>query len=242
MRKTIRKSLAWLVVLPTLASFQSWAVPAPGLGIEFSVGTNTEAWMAPIFSNGDAWKVNDGTNDWGLSELSWHNVTLNYDPFMSASVNIVNNALFTQTYTLIFTMPIAPPIFGGTLIGGSVGATFTDSNFSGIGSALSTDGPGTALYYGRIDNVDVLPLLSDVTTLSVLVPGDSASTNKNAGLVGPAIPGPIATNSIGIKFEFTLTPGDTATFSSSFKVEPVPEPAGLSLLAVGAFLAVRRRR
>jgi hypothetical protein len=242
MRKTIRKSLAWLVVLPALASFQSWAVPAPGLDIQFSVGSSTEEWSAPIVSIGNGWGVNDGTNTWGGATLSWHNVGIDFDPFMSASVNVVNNTAFTQTYTLIFTMPIGSPIIGGSLIGGSVQGGITDSNPDGIG-ILSTAGPGTAMYYGRIDGANVLPLLSDVTTLTVPFAGGSNSTNTSAGLPGPTIPGPNANTSIGIEHEFTLTAGDTATFSSFFRVESAPEPTGLSLLAVGAlFVAVRRRR
>jgi hypothetical protein len=243
MKKTMCKSLAWLTVLSALASSPSWADPALGsLDIQFSVGSSNEQWTAPIVSIGNGWGVNDGTNNWGGATLSWHNVGINYDPYMSASVNVVNNTAFTQTYTLIFTMPIGSPILGGLLVGGSVGATFTDSNNSGIGSALSTAGPGTAMYYGRIDNVDVLPLLPDVTTLGVLFPGGSNSTNTSAGLPGPTISEPgNANTSIGIKHEFTLTPGDSAGFTSFFIVE-APEPASLSLLAMGALVAVRRRR
>jgi hypothetical protein len=242
MRKTIRKSLAWLTALSALASSPSWAVPAPGLDFQFTVGGNTETWSSPILSTTNGWTINDGSTDWGGSTLSWNHVTLNYDPFISASVNVVNNTAFTQTYTLTFTMRIGSPILGGSLIGGSVQGGITDSGTLGIG-ALSTAGPGTSMYNGLVDGITVLSLLSDVTTVPVRFAGDSNSTNTFAGLPGPTLPGPLNANtSIGIKHEFTLSAGDTATFSSFFQIEPVPEPACFSLLAMGALLVVRRRR
>jgi len=39
--------------------------------------------------------------------------------------------------------------------------------------------------------------------------------------------------SIGIQLKFQLTPGDQASFTSVFVVEPVPEPATLVMLSGG---------
>jgi len=59
----------------------------------------------------------------------------------------------------------------------------------------------------------------------------------------PSAPGPAALASIGINLEFTLTPGDSASFTSIFVVEPIPEPNTFALVALGLVgLAARRGR
>jgi hypothetical protein len=40
---------------------------------------------------------------------------------------------------------------------------------------------------------------------------------------------PAALSTIGIRLDFTLTPGDSASFTSVFVVQPVPEPASIAL-------------
>jgi len=192
-------------------------------------------------SSANGWTIDDGTNNWGGSTISWHNITVNYDPFISASVDVVNNTGLTQIYTFIVTSPGVLSIPGGSRMGGSVQGGITDANFNGVGG-VSTVGPGSALYFGRIDGANVLSLLPDLTTIPVRFAGDSNSTNTSAGLPGPTIPGPSVSSSIGIEHQFSLSAGDRATFTSFFVVEPVPEPASLSLLAVGALLMLRRRR
>jgi hypothetical protein len=51
----------------------------------------------------------------------------------------------------------------------------------------------------------------------------------------PSLAGPSALASIGIDLEFTLTPGDSASFTSIFVVVPVPvpEPGTFSLVSLG---------
>ncbi len=169
--------------------------------------------------------------------LRWWDMEFNTDPFISGNSAVTNNTGVTQTFTLLFTLPIAPPVTPSSLMGGSTGYTVTDANFSGA-ALLSTVSPGTSLYAGRIDGVDVLPLYPDLTTLAVASAGMSNSMNTSAGLPGPTIPGPAALASIGIKHHFTLSPGDEASFTSFFIV--VPEPGTLALLLLGGVLLRRR--
>jgi len=242
MQKTLRNYGVWLWVLPALITSLSFAEPASTVDIRFWAGSDAmQEWTPSIINTGSGYALNNATNSGPDATIAWYNTTLNFDPFMSASVSVSNGTPFTQTYTLIFTLPISPAITSGSVMGGSVQGGLTDANFDGIGT-LSTVGPGTALYYGLIDGNPELPLFPDLKTINVLFAGGSASDTTSAGLPGPTIPGLNAFTSIGIKHQFSLTSGDLATFTSSFIVQPVPEPASLSLLAVGALLVLRRRR
>ena len=235
----MRKFGVWLWIMPLLASSASGASM---FDIQLWNGdTQRGDWTSPVIDTGGGYMVNDATYSPIGATIHTYNITLDSDPFISASVDVVNNTLLTQTYTLIFTLPISPAITSGSRIGGSTQGGLTDANFDGIGT-LSTVGPGTALYYGQIDGADVLPLFPDPNSLSVPFAGGSASESTSAGLPGPTIPGPNALTSIGIKHEFTLTAGDRATFTSFFVVNAVPEPGSLSLLAVGGLIMAFRRR
>ena len=239
MQRSTRKFGVWLWIMPLLASSVSWASM---FDIQLWNGTTAHwDWSAPIIDTGSGYKVDDVTYSPLGATLRAYNITLESDPFISASVDVVNNTALTQTYTLIFTMPISPPITPGSRIGGSTQGGLTDANNDGVGT-LSTVGPGTALYYGQIDGADVLPLFPDPNSLSVPFAGGSASESTSAGLPGPTIAGPSALTSIGIKHQFSLTAGDRATFTSFFIVQAVPEPGSLSLLAVGGLIMAFRRR
>jgi hypothetical protein len=98
------------------------------------------------------------------------------------------------------------------------------------------------MYNGQIDGVNVFPLLPNPTALNVPFAGGSASITANLGLPGPTVPGPNALTSIGIEQQFSLTPGDPATFTSFFVVQAVPEPGSLGLLAMGGLILLWRRR
>ena len=243
MQKLLRKCGTWLCVLPTLASSLSWAADGPSsLDIRLWNGGSMHEWTPAIVDTGSGLKINDVTYTAPGASLFFHDVTLSSDPFISASVDVLNNTAAIQSYTLIFTLPISPAITG-SLVGGSTQGGVTDANNDGIGT-LSTAGPGTAFYYGQIDGLDVLPLFSDPKTITVPFMGGSASDSTSAGLPGGTIAAPNALTSIGIKEQFTLTPGDRATFTSIFVLNgvAVPEPASLSLLAVGGLMLVCRRR
>ena len=238
--QSIRKSVAWLAVLPVLAS--SFAQAQSALDIHLWIGgTSAGEWTPAIINTGTGYKVNDVSYHPAGASIFCYNMTLDFDPFISASVDVVNNTASVQNYTLIITLPISPAITGGSRIGGSTQGGLTDANNDGIGT-LSTQGPGTAMYYGQIDGVNVLPLFPNPTTINVPFQGGSASSSTSAGLPGPTIAGPNALTSIGIEHQFSLTPGDRATFTSFFNVQPVPEPTSLSLLAIGGLVLLWRRR
>ena len=242
LQKSMRKCGIWLAVLPVLAS--SFAQAQSALNIHLWInGASAGQWTPAIINTGSGYMVNDVHYNPVGASIFCYNMTLDFDPFISASVDVVNNTASVQNYTLIFTLPISPAITPDSRMGGSTQGGVTDANFDGIGT-LSTQGPGTAMYYGQIDGVNVLPLFPYPTTISVPFQGGSASSFTSAGLPGPTIPGPAALTSIGIEHQFSLTPGDRATFTSFFVVQPapVPEPTSFSLLAIGGLMLLWRRR
>src|SRR5262245_22685192 len=149
-------------------------------------GTTIGEWHPPIINTGSGYMVPDVTYNPTGASISCYNMTVGFDPFISASVNVVNNTTSIQNYTLIFTLPISPAVVGGSRIGGSTQGGLTDANFDGLGT-LSTVGPGTAMYYGQIDGVNVFSLLPHLTTVNVPFAGGSASISANLGLPGPTV-------------------------------------------------------
>jgi hypothetical protein len=169
-------------------------------------------------------------------------VSGNVDPIISTSFSVTNNTLAVQIYTFTFTLPV-PPQAPFTFTAGSTGITATDNNGDG-----ATVGPvaGRPTYYSQIDGID----FKDLTITPIVAgPLDTATNSANFGLLPspPSFPGPAVVSTIGIRYDFSLTPGDSAGVTGVFMVQPrednIPEPASATLvgLAMVMFAVCRRR-
>lgn len=171
---------------------------------------------------------------------SW-DMSFDPDPVVTGITSVTNVGVAPQQFTLTFTLPVAP-VLPSSLMGGSIQGGVTDNTLNFSNAVLSTV-LGSSFYTALIDGAPVQPLYSHLTT--VTAPSDGGSANLAAasfGLPGVTLPGPAANASIGIRLDFTLTPGDSASFTSNFFVIPVPEPGTGLLLAFGlGALALRRR-
>lgn len=177
-----------------------------------------------------------------LFVVSIDDLKIKADPFVSAGFSVTNNAAVTQTFVVSVILPIFPAVAPFSLMGGSVGVTMTDANSNGLASLTDA---GQGIFVGQIDGVDVLDLLDDPYTLSVLFAGQTVVDSDVAGLPGPTIPGPPAFATIGIVHKFNLTPGDVVGMTSFFIIEPIPEFGSFGLMIAGlavAGVAVRRYR
>lgn len=176
----------------------------------------------------------------GFTLDSW-NLFLDEDPVISAVTAFTNLSSSTQQITLVFTMPIAPAILGGTLIGGSIQGGATDNT----GNGVTLSAAGLALYTAIIDGNDEESLYSGTHSWTA---GSFLSVNVPAASFGTPIPNqpaPAALSSIGIRLDFSLTGNDSASITSNFVVMPaVPVPAAAWLFgsALGMLVWVRRRR
>lgn len=235
------RRLTWLLIpLSLLFAAGAWATTIPALTVTIQAGSGSPSELAPTgqtTEDPDQFTFSGSAAGTGWT-LTW-DMAVDVDPFVTSNVSIINTTAATQTYTIVVTLPVIP-IAGSTVMGGSVQGGITSNATPGTLSTAS----GVAFYTALIDGSPVATLYSDPTSVSS---GAFLSANLASAAFGTPIPsaaGPAVTSSIGIQLKFMLTPGDQATFSSIFVVEPVPEPATLALLSVGlvgVVMAARRR-
>lgn len=182
----------------------------------------------------------DEGSGWSLE----YNVNANPDPFVIANTVVTNISAVTQTFQLFVTLPIFPAIPGQSVMGGSIQGGLTANGDGGtLSSAL-----GMSIYQAMIDGSVIgspATLLDDPISISASAFGSNSFTPDAFGDVPfiPSAPGPQALVSIGIMLTFSLTAGDSASFTSIFVVEPViPGPGPMALVAVAGLFSVRRKR
>ncbi len=176
-----------------------------------------------------------------LSLDSW-SVLVDSDPVVSGTVAVTNTATTDQQFTLVFTLGISPAITPSSLIGGSIQGGVTDNN--GDGATLKTV-LGSSFYTARIDGTGVQSLYSHNTTVTAGAFLSQNLTNVSFGTPIPSQAGPAALSTIGIVLDFVLSPGDSASFTSNFVVQAVPEPTILAMLGAamaGLWVMGRPRR
>lgn len=202
----------------------------------FNPASYGSAWQAGASTFGFSGS-NSSSGNWGLG---W-SMLVNPDPFIVANIAVTNNSLMTQTFSISVLSPLDTTNFPFICIGGSVVGSVSDGN--GDGATLSSPAGGS-LYSAIVDNNTVGTLLDDPFSVSA---GSYLSAGVGPATFGAPIPSQVvatqATTNFGITLTFTLTAGDTASFTSIFVVEGcIPGPASLALLAVAGMAGSRRRR
>jgi len=185
-----------------------------------------------------------GTNEWLFSGaysaspgtvLSW-TYLVDPDPFVTGTFTLTNETSAARDYVVDFSLPIEPPM-AASLLAGQVAGTLTDAN--GSGSALLTSVGGGFIYSALADDVVVQGLMANATQQVTVTNGTSSFSGGSFGFPTP-VAGPAMNLTIGIRFAFSLSAGDSVSFSSVFVANPVPGPASLMVAAI--FGGVRRRR
>lgn len=174
----------------------------------------------------------------GTANLVIEEIEFDPDPSILHNILVTNTSGSTQTYT--FTI-LQPTVFGApNLISGSVVTSAIDGGQDGATVAAPLGG---SIYNALIDGTTV-QTLQDYDFAVVTDPGATSATSSSASF-DPSLSNVAVTQDMGIRLDFSLTPGDTASILSRFDVV-VPEPSTLVLLGVGVIsllaYAWRRRR
>lgn len=229
---------AFTIAMGSVAS--AGMMPVPELSIEVLLDDQSVFSATPDGQPGASGQfVYEGmqsTDDW---QLDW-DISADPDPFVTAGLVFTNNTGATQTVSLITTLPISPAITGSSLIGGSIQGGITADGDGGTLAALDAMSP---IYRALVDGAFVGAPAELFVGSSVTV-GPSMSNSigspENFGTPIPSAPGPPALASIGLRYDFTITPGDQASFTGTFVL--IPGPGGAVALGAFGLLAVRRRR
>lgn len=220
------------------------------------IGVAGQTYQYNAAQTGNAWSNGDSTFGFAGAvtspfdgpgyNLSW-GLLVNPDPFIVGNIVVTNTSNATQTFFLEVTLPINVAL-ATSVIGGSVTGTVTDLNGDGatVAAALSPTGAPGAIYQAF---TDVAPDFSTGNLAGSLLVGASASAGSflsqtigpdSFGSPIPSLPYGAVSQNIAIRLAFTLTAGDSASFTSLFVV--VPAPGAMAVAALGLIAGRGRRR
>lgn len=221
----------------TAAGVASAGISAPALHIQFAAGSNMFEWTPAGSSTKTENMYHYAGQYSGEGWLFEFDINADPDPAVFSTVNVTNVSGVTQVFSVMTLLPIAPAITPTSVMGGSSQGGLTADDTAGVLAAL----PGGAMYRAMIDGATVASLFAAPSSVAAGAFGSNSTGGASFGNPIPSAPGPQALASIAILHEFTLTPGDRATFTSSFVVQ-VPGPGGMALMGIAGLIGARRRR
>ncbi len=174
-------------------------------------------------------------------DYAW-DLTVDPDPVISGTLTFTNTTATTQNYSVLLTL--ATPASG-------LDHQMTGTVFAGTGVSDSTSDDDDSAQLsnlaitGLIDGSDVMNIFAGGLSCGIPIGSNGCSASLGADSVnGPALwTGGIGA-SIGIRLDFDLSAGDTASLITAFDVQPVPVPAAIWLFGSGllGLAGLARRR
>jgi hypothetical protein len=224
-----RNSILLAAVASFLIAGSAWSAPIGTYSMTFSVdGLGVVGGMSQVIDpdiDGDTgyYHLDDVTLGGVAFVDSWDS-SYDIDPFVTNNFNVTNISGVTQIFEIVVTLPVVPT-GPQTLMTGSIGLSVT--NTASGGAALADT--GVAVYRAQIDGSTEQTLFDPAFSLGCAPP--FCSDSDNSGFVN--ILGPAATTDIAIRIRFSLSPGDSASGTSVFNIEAVPEPMTAVMIAMG---------
>lgn len=189
-------------------------------------------------TNGNNVNVDQWEQSRQLDISDW-TMSMDSDPYVSNNFTVTNFTSSTQVYSLTATIGVTPAIPNG-LMRGTLGYSLTDNN--GGGATLSTS--GASIYTGLIDGGSARTLWDPSTSFSTTPTNPTVTGNTAFGYPTREVAPQSIDSDIGINITFSLTAGDSVSFTSLFDVVPVPVPAAVWLFGSGllGLIGIARRR
>jgi len=202
--------LASATVSATTVTLQTCSGSSCWDGVYDNVASGATLANAETLENGSGTSVVAWETQNGLQLTDW-SITVDSDPLVTNNFAITNTSSSTQTFTIGTTISVLPAIPNG-LMRGSIGLSVTDNNNDG--ATLSTS--GQSIYTAFIDGTGARTLWDSPTSFSPSFNGSTISDNINFGFPTRELAPESIDSTIGITITFSLTAGDSASFTSNF--------------------------
>ena len=220
-----------LVCGPALGAFTSDGfMIAVGSSAGNALPTNT---VTPVSST--TWMSNGEWSAAGTS-VSWMNNTQGWNPatnsgFINGNFVVRNETTSAHDYTI--TIGMTGSAVGPLVVGGSIGGQFLNTSL-GLGSLTSLGGLWTV-------HVDETLVRSELNNTLVTAPSFQIASLGSSNFSGLVVPRS-STSNISIQFNFRMSGGSEASFTSTIAFQAVPTPGAAALVCLAGVLGRRRRR